>query len=81
MVALEEGIGTCAIAGVDRDRLRPMLNIPDHHEIPLVLALGYPDENPVEERFDRSFKYWKDGNGVLHVPKKELGQILHHNTF
>ncbi len=49
--------------------------------IPLVMALGYPDESPVAEPFDGSVKYWKDEHGVLHVPKKKLESVLHWNTF
>jgi len=81
LVALEEGIGSCAIASVDRDKLSSILNIPGDYEIPLVLALGYPDENPIEEPFDRSVKYWKDEKGILHVPKKQLDAVLHWNIF
>jgi nitroreductase len=81
LVALEEGIGSCPIASVDRDKLRKILNILGDYEIPLVLALGYPDESPDEESFDGSVKYWKDKNGVLHVPKKKLETVLHWNTF
>lgn len=81
LIALEEGIGSCAIAGIDRDKLRKILRIPDNYEIPLILALGYADESPVEEPFDESVKYWKDEDGVLHVPKKKLDRVLHRNTF
>ncbi|MFC2002573.1 nitroreductase family protein [Chloroflexota bacterium] len=81
LVALEEGVGSCPLASVDRDKLRGILNIPSEYEIPLVLALGYPDENPAEESFDGSVKYWKDEDGVLHVPKKKLETVLHWNTF
>jgi len=81
LVALEEGIGSCPIASVDRDKMRKLLNIPDDHEIPLVIALGYPDESPVEESFDGSVKYWKDSAGTLHVPKRKLDTVLHWNTF
>lgn len=81
LIALEEGVGSCPIASVDRDKLRAVLHIPDRYEIPLVLALGYPDESPVEESFDSSVKYWKDEDGVLHVPKKKLEMILHWNSF
>jgi len=81
LVALERGIGSCPIASVDRDKLREILNIPDNYEILLVLALGYPDENPVTEPFDDSVKYWKDKSGVLHVPKRKLESVLHWNTF
>lgn len=81
LVALEEGIGSCPIASGDRDKLRRTLDIPDVYEIPLVMALGYPDESPVAESFDGSVKYWKDQDGVLHVPKKKLEIVLHWNSF
>ncbi len=81
LVALEKGIGSCALASIDRDKLREILNIPDNYETLLVLALGYPDENPVTEPFDGSVKYWKDENGVLHVPKRKLDSVLHWNAF
>jgi len=81
LVALEDCIGSCPIASVDRDSLRRILNIPGDYEIPLVLAFGYPAESPVEEPFDGSVKYWKDEDGVLHVPKKRLEMVLHWNTF
>ena len=81
LVALAEGVGSCPFASVQRERLKGMLNIPDGYEIPLVIALGYPDESPVEEPFTGSVEYWKDKDGVLHVPKKKLESILHWNTF
>ena len=81
LVAWAEGIGSCPLANVDRDKLRGILNIPAEYGIPVVLALGYPDESPVEEPFSGSVKYWKDEAGVLHVPKKKLEMVQHWNTF
>ena len=81
LVALEEGIGSCCLGSADQDRLAAVLNIPDDYEIALVLALGYPDESPVEEPFNGSTEYWKDDYGVLHVPKKSSEKILHRNAF
>ena len=81
LVALEEGIGSCPFAAVDRDKAKEILSVPDDYEIPLVLAFGYPDESPVEEPFDGSVKYWKDEDGVHHVPKRKLETVLHRNTF
>ena len=81
LFALEEGIGACPIASVDRAQLRGVLNIPCDYEIPLVLALGYPDERPLEQLFDGSVEYWKDENCVLHVPKRRLETVLHWNAF
>jgi len=81
LVALAEGVGSCTFTSVDRDKLKVILNIPADYEIPLVLALGYPDESPVEEPFEGSVKYWRDENDVHHVPKKKLETVLHWNTF
>jgi nitroreductase len=80
-VALEEGLGTCCIGSIDRAKLMEILNVPDHYTIALVVALGYPNESPIAEEFERSIKYWQDESNVLHVPKRKLGDILHRNGF
>ncbi len=81
LVALEEGIGSCALLNVEWDKLIMILNVPSDYELSLLIALGYPDESPVEEPFEGSVEYWKDEQGVLHVPKKKLETILHWNAF
>ncbi len=81
LVALEESLGTCCIGSIDRAKLMEILNVPSGYEIALVVALGYPNESPVEEEFSGSIKYWQDESNVLHVPKRELGDILHRNGF
>ena len=81
LVALAEGVGSCLFDSVDREKLREILNIPTDYEIPLALALGYPDESPAEEPFNGSVKYWRDADDVHHVPKKKLETVLHWNTF
>lgn len=81
IVALAESVGSCAFGGVNQVKLRPILNVPADYEIPLVLALGYPDEAPIEEPFDGSVKYWRDENDVHHVPKKRLEAVRHWNMF
>ena len=81
LVAFERGLGSCLIASVDRDRLREILKLPTHCEINLVVALGYPNESPIVEDFRDSIKYWKDEQGTLHVPKRKLADILHHNHY
>lgn len=81
LVAIEEGIGSCCVHSVGRDRLKELLNIPEDYIVSLVLALGYPDESPVVEEFRESPKYWKDKDNILHVPKRGLKDILHRNNF
>ena len=81
LVALDEGVGSCALLSVDFDAVRSILNVPDEYETALLIALGYPDESPVEAPFEDSARYWKDDQGVLHVPKKSLDSVLHWNAF
>lgn len=79
--ALTQGIGSCWLISIDRDRLRNALDIPEKYLIDSVLALGYPAEKPVIEDFKGSVKYWKDETEVLHVPKRKLEEVVHLNRY
>jgi nitroreductase len=76
--AREKGLGGCMIGSIQRDRLRALLNIPDTFDILLVLALGKPKEKVVleEAAAGESIKYWRDAQGVHHVPKRRLADII-----
>ena len=76
--ATEEGLGGCMIANIDRQGLRKALEIPPRYEILLALALGKPKEKVVIETAgsDGDTKYWRDGKGVHHVPKRPLDEII-----
>jgi nitroreductase len=81
MVAHDEGLGSCILASVDRTKLRKVLNIPETLDVALVVALGYPAENPVVEPVsDGKINYWLDNNGVLHVPKRDIKEIVRLNN-
>ncbi len=81
LTAWGEGVGSCWFLSVDRDRVRSLLNVPEKYRIDSVLALGYPAEEPVVEVMGDSCRYWKDGGGRLHVPKRKREDIVHFNTF
>ncbi|MFH0848476.1 MAG: nitroreductase family protein [archaeon] len=81
LVALEKGVGCCMLGSVDRDRLREILKISEWCDIDLVMALGYPNEEPIQEETMGSIKYWKDKDGMLHVPKRRLADVTHHNKY
>ena len=81
LVALEQGVGACPALMFQADKLNQILNIPDSHDIALVVAMGYPDESPVVEIATDSVKRWVDSQGVRHVPKRKLEDIRHHNQF
>ena len=81
MVAHDEGLGSCILASVDRTKLRKVLNVPETLDVALVVALGYPAENPVVEPVsDGKINYWLDNNGVLHVPKRDIKDIVRLNN-
>ncbi len=74
--ALEDGVGSCWLASVDRPKLKTMLNLPDNLEISCVVALGYPKENPIEtEMQNGDVKYFLQGD-TLNVPKRALEEII-----
>jgi nitroreductase len=76
--ATEKGLGGCMIANVDREGLRRALEIPRRYEILLVVALGKPKEKVVIETVgpDGNTRYWRDSEGVHHVPKRPLDDII-----
>ncbi len=76
--AREKGLGGCMHASVRKDSLRKALGIPEHYEILLALSLGKPKEKVVIETMEPGgdFKYWRDSDGVHHVPKRSLDDII-----
>jgi len=76
--ATENGLGGCIIASIEREGLRKALEIPPRYEILLVLALGQPKETVVIETVGDSgdTRYWRDSEGVHHVPKRPLDDII-----
>ena len=81
LAALEKGIGACWLISVERKKVAQILGIPEGFKVDCVLALGYPAESPVAEELKDSVQYWKDKKGVLHVPKRNLKDIIHFNKF
>lgn len=81
LAAWAVGIASCWLLSLDRDRLRIVLDVPANYVIDSVLALGYPDEESKIENFSGSVKYWKDSQGLFHVPKRSLEEVMHYNRF
>lgn len=82
LAAQGKGIGSCWLGSINRDELREILKIPDKYDINSVVALGYPDEQPVmEDCKGESIEYYLDDEDVLHVPKRPLPSITHINKF
>jgi nitroreductase len=77
LAAAEKGLAGCIIANIDRERLRRELVLPARYQILLVVALGFPHETVVvEEMRGGDYKYWRDEEGVHHVPKRPLAELI-----
>jgi len=76
--ATEKGLQGCMIASIQREKLRELLTIPERYDILLILALGKPKEQVAIEPIDSSdsLKYWRDSEGVHHLPKRALDDII-----
>ena len=76
--AREKGLAGCMIGLIKREELREAMAIPSRYEILLVIALGKPQEHVVIDEVGPSsdIKYWRDRDGVHHVPKRSLKQII-----
>jgi nitroreductase len=76
--AREKGLAGCMLGSIDRNALRDSLSIPSQLKILLVLAIGKPREQVVLETIgsDNSIRYWRDNEGVHHVPKRKLEDII-----
>jgi nitroreductase len=79
--AAERGLGGCMIASIKREALRQALNISVRYEVLLVLALGRPSESVLLEPLgpDGNIRYWRDEQGVHHVPKRSLSELILQN--
>lgn len=77
--AAEKGLGGCMIGSVDKKKLAESLKLStESYEILLVIALGKPKEKVVIEPVGPAgnIKYWRDKQGVHHVPKRSLDEII-----
>jgi nitroreductase len=76
--AASRGLGTCILGSVDRPRLKEALKLPSRYGILYVLALGAPAEEVRVEPMgpDGSVRYWRDDQGVFHVPKRSLDELI-----
>ena len=76
--AVEKGLAGCIIGMLDREKLRIALKIPAQYEILSVIALGKPKEKVRLEKISKTgdIKYWRNENGIHHVPKRALEKII-----
>ncbi|RLF54271.1 MAG: nitroreductase [Thermoplasmata archaeon] len=80
LLAWSHGVGSCMLGNIDREMIREILGVPDGYRIHSVIALGFPAEKSVVEESD-AVEYWRDEDGVMHVPKRRIKDIVHINRF
>lgn len=76
-----EGIGSCILCNINKNKIRQILKIPEKIIIDSIIALGYKDEKSVVEDFKENVEYWRDENNIMHVPKRKLEDIMHINIY
>jgi len=72
------GLGGTMFSTINIKKLKASLNIADHLEPKLVVALGKPVEKILVEEVNDGgdIKYWRDENLVHHVPKRKLNDLI-----
>lgn len=78
LAAAEMGYGACMIANYPAEKTREALGLPENLPVRLVISLGKPKEEICIEDLEEGgdFKYYRDEEGVHHVPKRRLEDIL-----
>lgn len=73
------GIRCCIIKAFNAPKLSQVLGLPERYAPRYIVALGYPRETVVLEDMEagsEDFKYYRTPDGVHHVPKRPLAELL-----
>jgi len=72
------GLAGCMFGAINIKKLNAFLDIEDHLDVKLVVALGKPVETiQIDELGDNgNIKYWRDEKEIHHVPKRKIGDII-----
>jgi nitroreductase len=72
------GIGACIIKSFNAPKLQNVLSLPCNMQPRYVIAMGYPVEKVVIESMSspESIEYYRTPDGVHHVPKRSLDELI-----
>lgn len=78
LAAAEQGFGACMMGSIKRKEIHQVLGIPDAWDVQLAIALGRPAETVMLENLppDGNTGYYRTPDGVHHVPKRSLADVL-----
>ena len=71
-----DGVGGCWMCAIDFQKISELLCLKPTEKLIGVVAMGMKAEEPVEEAWQGSGKYYKDETGTLHVPKRPLSEVI-----
>lgn len=75
--ALEDGIGSCWMLSIDKEKISEILNLEENIKLSTIIALGYPLESPKEVNVvDNNIKYYLDDSNTLCVPKRSMDEVI-----
>lgn len=81
LAAWSKGIGSCCFGSIEREEVSRKLNVPDDLHLFVIIALGFPGEEPVLKDVEDSLRPFRDEEGTLHVPKKNPEEIMHFEKY
>ncbi len=73
--AAELGAGSCMLLSFSREAAAEVAPAPGYTPR-LVIALGYPGEKVVLEKDSAETGYWRDREGIHHVPKHPVDELI-----
>lgn len=80
LAATAAGLGGCMLHAFDHGGVAEALSLPEGVKPLMVIALGKPVEDvrlePASASPDGTLTYWRDAEGVHHVPKRSLEDVL-----
>ncbi|MDP2724367.1 MAG: nitroreductase family protein [Bacteroidales bacterium] len=76
--ATEMDMGGCIIRTVNRYELKKYFQLPESHEIILVIAIGFPNQDVriSEVNEDSNTQYFEEEGGRHVVPKRSLDELI-----
>lgn len=81
IAGLAEGVASCVLLSFNPQTVTETFHLPDYLRPDLVVALGYPDEEPVYVDRGDTVRYWRDEQGRHFVPKKPLDEVMFVNKL
>lgn len=76
LAAVEQNLGGCILRAFTKE-INSVVRTPEGMRVVQVIALGKPKETIViDDIKDGDFKYWRDADGIHHVPKRTLDELI-----